>query len=74
MSLVKGKREELGITLTELARRANIGLSKLSKIENDQLKLKVDDVSKLARALGCDPRDLIPVFEAHALTQAVPHG
>jgi len=60
MSLVRTKREELGISMTELAKRTGFSLVKLSRIENDRRKLKVDDVAILAYALKCKTGDLIP--------------
>jgi transcriptional regulator with XRE-family HTH domain len=63
MSLVRRKREEAGLTQTEVAKRAHMTGSKLSKIESGALKLKVDDVLVLARALGCKPSELIPDLE-----------
>ncbi len=63
MSLVKRIREQAGLSQAEVAKRANMTASKLSKIENGFLKLKVDDVLLLARALGCKPSELIPDIE-----------
>lgn len=63
MSLLRTKREEAGLTLAELAARAQMIPSKLSRIERSILQLKVDDVLILAPVLGCDPGELLPKLE-----------
>ncbi len=60
MSLVKLRRQQAGMSQAELAKHAHMTASKLSKIENGHLKLKVTDVLLLARVLGCDPGELMP--------------
>lgn len=60
MSLVRQKREEAGLTMAEVARRAKMHPPTLCKIEHNQRKLKADEVAALARAIGCQPHDLIP--------------
>lgn len=73
MSLVREKREAAGLSMSEVARRANMGLTKLWKIEHGELRLKVDDVPRLARAIGCAPSELIPDMEPLATpTPAAP--
>jgi len=69
MSLVKEKRVQAGLSLTELSRRSKISVSKLSKIENDKLTLREIDIATLARALGCSPAALIRDAPPEA-----PHG
>jgi transcriptional regulator with XRE-family HTH domain len=63
MSLVRIQREQRGWTMTALAARAGMSLSKLSRIESTQRKCKVDDVLRLARALGCRPSALLPELD-----------
>lgn len=58
-TLVQQKRKEKGLTAIWVAKKACISPSKLSKIEHGRLALKVSDLAKLARALGCAPIDLI---------------
>lgn len=60
MSLITQKREAAGLTMTECARRAGIDLGKLSRIERGMMPLKVPDIARLARALGCETKDLVP--------------
>ena len=59
MSLVRLRRLKLGMSQTELAKRAHMTASKLSKIENGHLKLKEDDILAFARVLGCKTSDLL---------------
>lgn len=63
MSLLKKRREHAGISLTELSNLSGFSISKLSKIENDKLKMQINDVARLARAIGCQPSDLIPILD-----------
>ena len=63
MSLVTAKREEAGLSMSEVARRANMLLTKLWKIEHEQYRLLAADVPALARAIGCQPSDLLPALE-----------
>lgn len=72
MSLLTKKREEAGLSMTKLAARAKMDLSKLSRLEHGQLKLKVNDVLILARAIGCKPQDLIPDIDDSPLTTPIP--
>ena len=60
MSLLTKKRKEAGLSMTDCAQRADMDLSKLSRLEHGHLKLKVNDVLVLARAIGCKPSELIP--------------
>jgi len=64
MSLVQVERERAGLTLSELARRTGMHLSTLSKIENGKRKLSVNEVARIARAIGCAPSALIPDIAA----------
>jgi transcriptional regulator with XRE-family HTH domain len=63
MSPVKLRRQQAGMSQAELAKRAHMTASKLSKIENGTLKLKVDDLLTFARVLGCKPCELIRELE-----------
>jgi hypothetical protein len=60
MSLVKARREEAGLTLTEVARRADMLCSKVWKIEHDHRRLTLADAARLARAIGCTVGDFLP--------------
>ena len=58
-SLLREKRAALDITMTELARRAHMDLAKLSRLERGHMKTRVEDLQRLAIALGCDVTELI---------------
>lgn len=63
MTLVTLKRKEAGLTMSEVARRANMLLTKLWKIEHGERRLTAEDIPVLARAIGCAPSDLIPSLD-----------
>ena len=63
---VKAKREAAGLTMSELARRTNMRLTKLWKIEHGERALKARDIAILAQALGCDKGDLVPDVDEEA--------
>lgn len=72
MSLITQKREAAGLTMTECARRAGIDLGKLSRIERGIMPLKVPDIARLARALGCETKDLVPSLKEWDACEAPP--
>jgi transcriptional regulator with XRE-family HTH domain len=55
---VRRLRRQNGWTLAELARRANLATSTLSKVENNQLSLTYNNLTKLAFGLGVDIANL----------------
>ena len=59
-ALIRSKRTEAGLSMSEVARRADMLLTKLWKIEHGEYYLRAEDVPKIARAIGCDPRDILP--------------
>lgn len=62
-TLVRIRREEVGMTQAELCKRTGIRQPLLSKLENGHRRLRVDQVAKIARALGIPPSALIPHLE-----------
>ena len=59
MSEIQRRREELGWSRAELARRAVIHPSTVSQIENGRLRPYPSQLEKLAHALGVsDPKSL----------------
>lgn len=52
-------RTEQGLTLAQVAERANIDLSTLSRLESGKRRLALDHLPALARALGVSADDLI---------------
>jgi transcriptional regulator with XRE-family HTH domain len=57
---VKRERERALLTQQELAERAGVGLTTLNRIENDHAEPHFRTMRKIAKALGVDPRNLIP--------------
>lgn len=70
--LVRTRRENAGLSLTELSRLSGLSISKLSKIENGKLKLQINDIAVLARAIGCMPSELIPDLDDPSILAPVP--
>jgi transcriptional regulator with XRE-family HTH domain len=57
---VKRARERELLTQEELASRAGIGAATLSRIEKDRVEPHFRTIRKIARALGVDPKELVP--------------
>ncbi len=60
MSPLRSRRLQAGMTLTELARRADMVPERLSRLERGLQKLTVDDVLRLAFELGCELSEIMP--------------
>lgn len=56
---IVNKRKELGLTQEELAKKATIKLSRLSKIENVQYRIRLGEIECLAKALDVTVNNLI---------------
>lgn len=56
---IVNKRRELGFTQEELAEKIGIKLSRLSKIENVQYRVRLDEIEHLAKALDVTVNNLI---------------
>ena len=51
-SRLRALREEQGLTIRELAEKADVGFAHINKIENGTYNLRVDTLHKVATALG----------------------
>jgi predicted GIY-YIG superfamily endonuclease/DNA-binding Xre family transcriptional regulator len=58
------QRQTHKLTQTVVAERSGILPSNLSKIENGTRKIQIHELRPLARAIGCDPMDLVPPEES----------
>ena len=58
----RARKREL-LTQEELASRAGIGAATLNRIEKDRVEPHFRTIRKIARALGVDPKELIPEEE-----------
>lgn len=56
---IKTRRQQLGITQTELAKLANINRSYLSELEQGKVGISLERAEKLAKTLNCELRDLL---------------
>lgn len=56
---IVNKRRELGLTQEKLAEKTGIKLSRLSKIENVQYRVRLDEIEHLAKALEVTVNNLI---------------
>jgi len=55
---VRARRQELGMTLEDVARKSGLGRSFISEIERDRVSPSIASLLKLCRALGLGLRDL----------------
>lgn len=51
---IKKKREEMGLTVRELAERVGLSFTKVSERENGKRQIQIDEITKFADALGVD--------------------
>lgn len=56
---IRQRREAVGMTLTDLEENCRIDKSLLSRIENNKYIPNTIEKKKIARALQCDPNDLL---------------
>lgn len=54
------RRIQAGLNQEELAEKAGISTSKMSRIENGRFSAKPDVMVRLAEVLGCEVADLMP--------------
>ena len=66
MSRIKEWRTRRGWSLQQLAEAADTTKSQIDKLEKGDRRLTVDWMVRLARPLGCEPRDLLPLDPAGA--------
>lgn len=58
--------EERGMTLTELASKANITVANLSTLKNDRARaIRFSTLTVLCDILGCQPGDLLSYDSGH---------
>lgn len=56
---IRDKRESLELTLANVAERTKLDISTLSRIENNKFIPNRMQKIKIAKALECDPNDLL---------------
>lgn len=58
--LLKRPPEDGGMSQSELARRSKVSLVTINSIANNRTaQVKLETLDRIARALGCEPGDLI---------------
>jgi transcriptional regulator with XRE-family HTH domain len=68
-SLVWTRRKRLGWTQEELAERAGIGQAHISRLESGKSdNITIDNLRRIARALGCSVVDLLPEEDRRSLS------
>lgn len=65
------RRAELDITQFEVAGKAGINHTKLSRIENGLIDPTVDEIAAIAKALKATPVELFPTLAAELGTEAL---
>ena len=56
--LIWEARQRAGLTLQQLEARSGIGKSTLNRLENGQTSPRLEQLERIARALGCRVSDL----------------
>lgn len=59
MNKIKAARVAKGLTLVEVATRANIAASSVSRVERGRMGLRPASAKRLAAVLGLDPAEVI---------------
>ncbi len=63
-SAVRARRQALGLSQEELAARADLHRTYVGDIERGRRNVSLNNIRKLAVALGCSPSDLLREAEA----------
>lgn len=58
--IVREKRNALGISQEKLAELAALHFTYVSSVERGERNLSLSNIAKLANALGCSMKDLMP--------------
>jgi transcriptional regulator with XRE-family HTH domain len=69
---LRARREQVGLSLRELARRIGVSASLISQIERDKVNPSVSTLYSLVRELGLDMGDLFSVEGAPPSSDAAP--
>ena len=56
---VRKRRLELGLSQEKLAEAANLHFTYVSSVERGERNISLENIAKLANALGCSPADLV---------------
>lgn len=56
---VRSVRQNLGLSQEDLAHRAGLDRTYVGSVERGERNVSLDNIHRLARALGCDARELL---------------
>lgn len=70
---MRSRRKALGLLLDDVAREVDSNISTLSRIENGRRSPTVDELNKIAVALRCTARDLVPAVAPRAKKRGSQH-
>ncbi len=59
-NLIKARRLELGLSQEEVAEKANLHFTYVSSTERGERNISLANIAKLAKALNCSMKDLMP--------------
>jgi transcriptional regulator with XRE-family HTH domain len=59
-SLLRAKRQELGISQEELAFRSGLHRTYVGSVERGERNLSLENIFVFSKVIGCHPRELIP--------------
>ena len=62
--LLRQRREALGLSQEALAERAELHRTYVGSVERGERNVSVDNMERLARAVGCEVRDLLGEADA----------
>lgn len=62
---IRVERKKHGISISRLADMANLSVSHISKLENEQCEIGLKALIKISAAFGKDVEDLLPPFDRY---------
>jgi len=65
------RRMDAGLSMARLAALAGVSKGSISMLESDDMSASPEMLSKLSRALGCTPLDLMPPDRSAARTRRI---
>lgn len=62
MNKLKDLRQRKGLTLKEVAERADTSIPQIQRLENGDRRLTTEWIERLSKALNCHPSEIVPEF------------
>lgn len=60
--VLRAARLEKNLSQEELADLASLHFTYVSSVERGERNISIENIAKLSKALGCQPRDLMPLI------------